>query len=264
MREKTKKNNEADFKKLSNLSTDCVIIHQDDIITDLNASVIQMFGYNRNELIGANLFESLLLEKHKSLITDSQDETDYYIETELKRKDGTLVQVAICNKKVIYEKEELNVISIRHGKNQTVTEPVIKEKLLTKKLINSLPGIFYSYKIEDQFKLVRWNNNFEKVTGYSHSELINQNILDIFSKEDHLYITREVQKIIKEGSTNIEVNILKKNGGLVQFLVNGQLIEVDNVKYFFGIGIDISELKKTQQNLIKSEKKYRSFLCKTF
>jgi PAS domain S-box-containing protein len=54
-------------------------------------------------------------------------------------------------------------------------EIILKEKNLNDTLINNLPDIFYLYYAEGNF--IRWNNNFETVTGFTAEEIKNMHPL---------------------------------------------------------------------------------------
>ncbi len=89
-------------------------------------------------------------------------------------------------------------LEIRH-------EPV-NERELSDLIINSLPGIFY---LQDQTgKYLRWNRNFEIVTGYSGEEIRKMHPLDFFDKRNHELMIAATRKVYKEGYNEIEMEVI--------------------------------------------------------
>jgi len=120
-----------------------------------------------------------------------------------------------------------------------------KEKELSDKIINSLPGLFY---LSDQTpKLLMWNKMLEKVSGYSARELENIFPISLFVPEDHFSIRQNLEKIYKEGSADVEARILTKEGKIIPFYLTGTRIEYDGKPAMLGTGIDISEREKIQR-----------------
>jgi PAS domain-containing protein len=55
-----------------------------------------------------------------------------------------------------------------------------KKDLLSETIINNLPGIFYLY--DESGKFLKWNENFELVTGYNSSEISQMTPLDLLMR----------------------------------------------------------------------------------
>ncbi len=79
----------------------------------------------------------------------------------------------------------------------SIKEQLIKEKELSDLIINCLPGVFYL--VDRDGRHLRWNKNFEKVTGYSSDEISDMYPLDFFEKKNHTEINAAVTKVYKEG-----------------------------------------------------------------
>lgn len=140
---------------------------------------------------------------------------------------------------------------------KTALDNFLKEKNFTDLAINSLPGIFYLYSVDnDEAKLIRWNKNHETVTGYSAEELRNMQVLEFFPKKDQLAISQVLEKLIKTGNIEIESNLKIKSGETIPYYFEGHMLSDSEKNYFLGVGLDISERKKTEEVLRKSEEKY--------
>lgn len=163
---------------------------------------------------------------------------------------------------IIYDEKNRGVRMV--GAFHDITEQkqaeqkLVIEKELSDSIINSLPGIFYL--INSKGLLVRWNKNFEKVTLYRPSELINFNMRGLFSADKQDEMTEKVTRIFAGGEDNIESRIILKDGTSVDFQLSGNRISLDGESCLIGVGIDVSERTKIQKELRTSEEKFRMLI----
>jgi len=118
-------------------------------------------------------------------------------------------------------------------------EAIVRERLLSDHIINSLPGIFYMF--DDQGKLVRWNRKYEEVTGYSLEELRGMPLVDFFAEAHKHYITLRVQSVFADGESFAEAPFLTKGGQQIPYYFTGRLTELEGKQYLLGVGVDITE-----------------------
>lgn len=108
--------------------------------------------------------------------------------------------------------------------------------------------------IDESNTIVFCNKNIKKTFGYEQEELLNQNMVILIppdQKEAHLkgmrrFLNTRVPKLI--GKT-IEVKGLRKDGSIFPMDLSLSYWEEDNKIYFSSIIRDISERKRTQQEL---------------
>jgi len=106
-------------------------------------------------------------------------------------------------------------------------------------LIKSMPGIFYLYEGATR-KILRWNKNLETVTGYSAEEFETLDPLTYFPDDEKPIVHERMLKCFAEGSADIEVNLLAKDGRRTPFYVTGFRLEIEGRPCMLGIGIDIT------------------------
>ncbi|MBS1744057.1 MAG: PAS domain S-box protein [Bacteroidetes bacterium] len=150
------------------------------------------------------------------------------------------------------------------GAMQDITEQknaqyqLILEKELSDSIINSLPGIFYLYNHEGQF--YRWNKNFEQVTGYTGEEISKLHPLDFFVEDQKEMAKKKIENVFSHGEDNIEADFKLKNGDTIPYYLNGMVINYEGENCLMGVGIDISQRVKSQQELKESEERYRTLI----
>lgn len=73
----------------------------------------------------------------------------------------------------------------------------ISDSYFYKKLINSLPWIFYLYeKVGNKILLRKWNANHVKYLGYSNEKLLNINGAEFFTKPEFKTVTKGIEKYL--------------------------------------------------------------------
>jgi PAS domain S-box-containing protein len=139
--------------------------------------------------------------------------------------------------------------------SKRVTKDLEQEKKFSEKVLNSLPGIFYLY--DEDGNNIRWNRNHEILTGFSAEEISHRKILDWFDEDEKKHIASRVKETFTRGKSEAEGNLVIKSGKRVPYYFTAMRMISDNRKYLLGMGTDLSKLKKTQDELRKSEEKYR-------
>jgi PAS domain S-box-containing protein len=118
--------------------------------------------------------------------------------------------------------------------------------------VNSLPGIFYLYDREGNF--LRWNRNFERISGYSTGELAGMKPLDFFTGDERDAVAKKIEEVFTKGTASVEANFTARDGTQTPYYFTGQKIEMDGRTCLIGTGIDISERKKLEARFVESQK----------
>lgn len=132
------------------------------------------------------------------------------------------------------------------------------ERDLSDRAIESVPGIFYLIDRDGRF--VRWNENFERVTGYTSHEIPLMHPTDFFAGADKTLIADRIEQVFDTGTATAEADLIAKDGTRKTFYFTGQLVKLDEKPHLVGMGIDISERKEAEEALRKSEASYREFV----
>jgi PAS domain S-box-containing protein len=118
------------------------------------------------------------------------------------------------------------------------------ERRLSEQTINSLPGVFYVFDAEGRF--LRWNSNFESVTGYSAEEFRHLHPLDLFRGAGREQIAERITQVFESGSSEAEAELVAKDGRSYPFYFSGRRVDVDGRPCLVGMGVDISALKRAE------------------
>jgi len=131
-----------------------------------------------------------------------------------------------------------------------VEDALLQEKLFTEAVVDSMPGLFYL--LDEKGKFLRWNKNWETVTGYSSQEMTLLIALDVIAKEDRELIARKISEVFQNGYAFVEGCLLTKTGEKIPYHFNGVRTVLGNKTYLVGMGIDIAERKQTEEKLLQT------------
>lgn len=126
---------------------------------------------------------------------------------------------------------------------------------LSDSIINSLPGAFYLYTREGLF--LRWNHNFESVTGYTAEEIKTMHPLDFFDTGEKPVIADKIEEVFKEGQANVEADFLLKHGHKIPYYFTGRAIRYEGKPCLVGVGIDISQRVLAQEQMKETSEQLR-------
>ncbi|MBL7738423.1 MAG: PAS domain S-box protein [Chitinophagaceae bacterium] len=141
------------------------------------------------------------------------------------------------------------------SKRKKAEKEVTEAKQLADKLIDSLPGVFYFY--DETGKFIRWNKQFEEVTGYSAEEIAGMHPAGFFDDTEKEYITGKIRTVFEKGVSDAQANLMTKTGDNISYYFKAVLIHYEGRPCLLGNGIDITEQKKAETLLKESEQKYK-------
>lgn len=128
-------------------------------------------------------------------------------------------------------------------------------------LVESANDVIYQTDIKGNFFYV--NPNAIKLSGYSGGEMLNMNFKNLVLSEYLDGVTSFYRKQIREGweSSYYEFPILSKQGEVLWFGQNVQpIIEEKKIVGFIAFARDITDRKQAQEELKRSEEKYRGVI----
>jgi len=237
-------------------------------LTYVSPSVQKLLGYSAEEIISMTPERYMSLESLdllKNTFREVMEELDKgkkiseiskTIELQMIHKNRNRIWVEV-KINVIYARDSYKILGVARD----ITERKMAENEVRKfKTIadNASYGIAIA---EPDGTLLYINNYFAEVHGYNAEELIGKN-LSIFHNEEQMEEVEDInRKLVRDGSYSaLEVWHTKRDGTVFPMLMSGVLIrdEAEKPQYLAATAVDITEIKKTQQKIEESERKYRT------
>jgi PAS domain S-box-containing protein len=129
------------------------------------------------------------------------------------------------------------------------------QKDFSKSIVEGLPGIFYL--INEHGQLVRWNQSFRDLCGYSAEELSRMSVLDLFNEPDKSLIAERMQQVFSTGEAVAEASFVAKDQTATPYLFSGKRLVFEGKPCLVGLGIGVTERKRADALLKDSESKHR-------
>lgn len=252
-------------QKLMNTRFELMMEATDDAIWDMKFGSDKIWGNKKylsyfNNIVDEHiLYEDLQARIHPEDLISLNDnfrdaivnkKTIFYIKYRLLNNDGDWL--TLMNKSIIIYNENREPIRLVGCVQNITIEENIKQEILNEKelsdvLINSLPGIFYMFNKEGDF--MRWNDNILNITGYTMDEMASLHPLDFFVEEHKSILLEKINNVFKHGTDSEEADLLTKDGRRIPYYFTGVYLKMGGQDCMLGVGIDISERVKVQEEL---------------
>lgn len=121
------------------------------------------------------------------------------------------------------------------------------EQMFSQAMLDSMPGIVYFYNQDGRF--LRWNRNFETVSGYSGDEIAHMHPLQFFSHADQDELAASIGRVFEQGEAFVEAPFLSKNGSISPYYFTGKRVTFDGMQCLVGVGVNITQRKIAEQAL---------------
>jgi len=277
-----------------------LLIDTQGLIIALNRSAARHFGAPSEQIINRNLIEILPSDvanyRYKYLVKckesgqpqDFEDENHGRIFQNqfypISGPDGNVLNIAVYARDITDQKKmekflrnarlELEILVDERTEelkqiNRKLTREISTRKSIETKLRTS------EGKYRDLFqnandliwigdyngKFLSINNHLKSFTGYSKKELLSLNPILLIQPEDRFRIIRRYRQVLKNQTTDIELNTVTKNGQVHPiWLKMRPIIKNNQIVGVHGIGRDISELRRAQNEIRESEEQKRESL----
>jgi diguanylate cyclase (GGDEF)-like protein/PAS domain S-box-containing protein len=197
-------------------------IHPDD----LAASVEQFDKLLTNEISGYSLEQRLLSRTGKIIFTNL---------------------VARCVRKTNGEVDYVTTMVTDITERKRAEASILRENDFTHAMLDSLPGLFYL--IDEHGRFLRWNRNFERISGYCANEISTMTLLDFFGESDKGPVADAIKQVYEQGEALVDAQFLAKDRTLTPFLFNGKRCLLEQKLCLMGMGIDMTARKEAEERI---------------
>jgi PAS domain S-box-containing protein len=261
---------EQRFKSIVTTSQEWIwAVDANGVCTFSNSAVENILGYHPAEITGIRTSENLVYKDDLATVREtfaqSVEQKKGWSNTvwRWKHKDGT-IRYLESNAVPIFD--SMGNVKGFQGTDRDITERKKSEEILAKserKFFSTFhvnPSSMAISEVETG-KFIDVNQSFSKWTGYSREEVIGKSALDLriwINAEDREKITSILKQKGEVDSAEVLMRI--KKGDICNVLFSARFIEVDQKQYLLTLAHDITEMKRAQETLKKSEENFRRSL----
>jgi PAS domain S-box-containing protein len=128
---------------------------------------------------------------------------------------------------------------------------LLSEKAFSDAVIESLPGIFFMQ--DATLKNVRWNKNAERIARYHPGKVERMGNV---AEKDRSFLRQKAKEVFEKGIGQGEIELLGQGNTTHHYQLSAHRVELEGKLYAVGIGIDISERKRAEDELRLSEARF--------
>ncbi|NHN42753.1 PAS domain-containing protein [Halorubellus sp. JP-L1] len=231
--------------------------------THLNDSAAELMQQSREDLLGHTLWEvfpdaegNVFWEKFREAMETQEsvafefyaEALDAWLEFTVYPSDSGL---SIYFRDVSERKRQERALRERQGR-------LNRQKQYTDDILNAIDDLFYL--LDESGQLQRWNESLRDVTGYTDEEIASMHALEFFDERDHEAISTAIAEGLDAGETQVEAEILTKEGDLIPYeFVASTLEDPDGRSVLAGIGRDITDRREYERKLETSNERLEQF-----
>ena len=253
---------EEKYRALVERANDGIVIAQGNLLKFVNSRFAEMLGYELEELTDAKFTKIVPPEKLNEIMDRQKrrlvgEDVPSIYEIEILKKNGERIPVEVNIGIIKYDEKPANLCFIRN-----ITERKKAEERLRRLAIiveQAAEGIAVA-DLDGYIQFV--NASWAKMRGYESSAEVIGKHLSIFHTEEQLKtdVIPFNEKVIRQGSHTGEVGHMRKDGTTFPTEMTATLLKNEQDKPYAIVGFaqDITERKKAEQELRKSEEKFRT------
>jgi PAS domain S-box-containing protein len=247
---------------IENINDVIFSVDNQGIITFVSPSVIKLLGYSQKEIVGNNFshFVGSSSEVLQNMFHEIQEKVELKNEYRILSRSGEPHWIRISSKAQIQDGWFMGAT----GTMIDITEQKLAEEELRKseeqyrKLVETIDEVIY--EIDVNGKIIFVGPSIYRILGYTSEEIIGRNFLQ-FVEQSPEYLRHRLLKIHDKSESQNEYQILAKSGEPHWIRFSSKAINKGG--QFIGVTgtlIDITETKRVELELQKSESLYRSIL----
>ncbi|MDA8121064.1 MAG: PAS domain S-box protein [Deltaproteobacteria bacterium] len=230
----------------------------DGTVTLWNPAAELVFGWTRQEVLGK--FNPIVPEEKRDefrLLRERVLKLGGFsgVEINRRKKDGSPIRISLSTAPLRNSEGDITgIMAVMDDitARKQAEETVVLERDFSDAVLDSLPGIFYLF--DQAGKFLRWNGNFERVTGYSSEEIGRMHPLDLFAEPDKGLVQERIMEVFEKGASSVEAELVTKTGEKKVKYFTGQLFHGKGGPCLIGTGINVTERRKLEIQLQQSQK----------
>ncbi len=256
--EKALRESEDRFKKLASFTFEGIVIHNNAIAIDANQSFVRILGYEKEEIIGMNLFKLIHPDYHETTKINLSKQVAAPYQILVIRKDGSTFYAEVEARNISYKNEFFRVACVRDITERKQAEEALRQsEAKYRTLVNStLQGVVIAQA--DPIRLIFANPAMTQISGYTPEKLIGMGpdeIVKLIYEEDRQRFFSNFQKRIQGDSIpqENEYRVETKDGTIKWVALYSSRIEYQNKPATLTTFMDITGRKQAEEEIQKKE-----------
>ncbi|RJP15315.1 MAG: PAS domain S-box protein [Candidatus Abyssobacteria bacterium SURF_5] len=266
--EQALRQSEERYRMLVDNSLSSIFVNQDGVLKFINKKFIETSGYSEDELLDSS-FERLIYPEDRELVDrivtrrlSGEDAAAHY-EFRAVTKSGDIVWLESFGTKIDYQGRPALLVHLNDVTDRKNAEEALKEsEQKYRTLIEEAKDIIYT--IDLKTNTISSANSFsEEILGFQRAGVIGQNYLTMIHPDDCERLAKALfDRVRGYREPNFPFRMRKADGSFLDVEQNGAVISDDdgNPVAYLGVARDVTDRKQMEQELRRSEERYRQIL----
>lgn len=252
---------EAELRSLFDAVPACIGMLEDRVFRKVNAVMLKTFGYSEEEMLGRTTrmlycddaeYERVGRDLYEAL----RGERNSTIETRLRRKDGTVLDILVgaspMDPAPSGPKSRIASVLFDLTEKRRAQDSLRAKERLLAELFRACPESVALSSLDDG-RFIEVNEATSRVFGYPREEVIGRSVEELGLWCDPSERAYVVDRLKREGSLrDFEAKLRRKDGAVIDALMSMMRIEVEGRPCLLGFVTDISGRKRTEAELGES------------
>jgi len=215
---------------------------QEGEFLDANQSMLNLFGYSREEIIGLKAGETYVHPEDRLKFKQKMGCEGFVRDHEIKlrKKDGTEMECLLTA--IVRKTADGNILGYQ-GIIRDITERKRAEEEYRTILRTTMDG-FWITDIQGRFLDV--NDAYCQLIGYSRDELLTMKISDMEAVERPEETAQRIKRIMETGGARFETRHRRKDGRMIDLEVSVNYTKIGSKRLFVFLR-DITERKRIEE-----------------
>jgi PAS domain S-box-containing protein len=231
---------------IQNSKDGIVILNKDGNVYDANRKFCEMLGYTPEEMKALNVsdWENVITQPELLEMLNSVNDQGDHIETQHRRKDGSVYDVEISTNGAVVSGQKLVFCVCRDITARKQMEKALREsEEMFSKAFHASPEVTAITTL-DEGRYVDINENYYNVMGYSREELVGHTAreLGIWARpeqRDNMF-----RKLAEQGKVSKQEYMFRtKSGEILTWLFSAVPVTIGDKPCLMGVSIDITAQK---------------------
>ncbi len=257
----------AYFRAIIESLSEAIFVHDaaDGSILFINDYACGMFGYSRDELLRLDIGQLsagtppfVLPDALARLAKARQTGSTQAFEWLARHGSGALFWVEVAVRFVSLPEGDRFVVAVRDiGDRKQAEEELHASEERLRHLMDRVPGVaMQGYRSDGT--VIFWNQASERLYGYSESEALGRNLLDlIIPPEMREVVSSAVRSMVETGHEHPpgEISLLRKDGSRVAVYSSHVVLCLPGKETeFFCLDMDLTELRRLERERLDMER----------
>ncbi len=214
MAEQALRQSEERFQQLSNATFEGICISENGRILDVNDQLLKMFGCERDEMVGEDIFNFVAPDSRMTVAQAIRNDLEETYEHQTRRKDGSCFDIEVRAKIMRIGDRKLRVAAMRDATERKQAEAALRQSqqryVLAEQATND--GLWdWNILTDEDYFSPRW----KEIIGYRDAELPNQRsaFMDNIHPDDLVAVEAATRGHLEKGERYaLEFRLRHKDG----------------------------------------------------